>query len=176
MDHDRLWRYRGQERPSFAKTPGPRQESVWDYRRPPAILRDQRRVEVRLKNLIIADSRQNYRILETASPPTFYIPPHNVRAELLEPCAGTSVCEWKGVACYWTLKIPRRSPQPVGWSYSNPAPPFEAITGFFSFYPARLECFVDGERVSPQPGQFYGGWITSEIVGPFKGEPGTGHW
>lgn len=176
MDHDGVWQYRGQERPPFAKEPRPGQESVWDYPRPPAIVVDQRRVEVRLGDLVIADSRQGYRILETASPPTFYIPPDSVHTELLEPCAGRSVCEWKGVARYWALKIPRRSSQPIGWSYPRPTPPFEGIASYFSFYPARVECFVDGERVSPQPGGFYGGWVTSEIVGPFKGQPGTGQW
>jgi uncharacterized protein (DUF427 family) len=96
--------------------------------------------------------------------------------ELLEPCAGNSICEWKGMARYWAMKIPQRFSQPIGWSYPNPTPRFEAIAGYFSFYPARVECFVDGERVQPQPGEFYGGWITREIVGPFKGVPGTQHW
>lgn len=171
-----MWQYRGQKRPPFAKEPRPGQESVWDYPRPPAIVVDQRRVEVRLGDLVIADSCENFRILETASPPTFYIPPHRVHTELLEPCVGTSVCEWKGVARYWALKIPRRFSQPIGWSYPSSAPPFEAIAGYFSFYPAKVECFVNGERVRPQPGKFYGGWITSEIVGPFKGEAGTQRW
>jgi uncharacterized protein (DUF427 family) len=171
-----MWQYRGRERPTFAEKPEAGQESVWDYPRPPAIVADQRRVEVRLGDSVIADSRQNYRILETASPPTFYIPPQRIRIELLEPCSGNSICEWKGMAQYWALKIPQRSLQPIGWSYPNPTPQFEAIAGYFSFYPARLECFVDGERVQPQAGEFYGGWITSEIVGPFKGVPGTQHW
>jgi uncharacterized protein (DUF427 family) len=173
---DRVWKYRGQKRPSFAKEPGAGQESVWDYPRPPAVRVDQRRIEVRLGDLVIADSRQNYRILETASPPTFYIPPHRVHMELLRPNVGNSVCEWKGVARYWALKIPQPPSQSVGWSYPNPDPAFAAIAGYFSFYPARMECFVDGERVRPQPGEFYGGWVTSEIVGPFKGEPATGQW
>jgi uncharacterized protein (DUF427 family) len=171
-----VWRYRGQERPPFAEKPGPGQESVWDYPRPPAIVVHQRRVEVRLGNLIIADSRQNYRILETANPPTFYIPPGAVRLQLLEACPGTSVCEWKGTASYWRLSNRSRSPQGIGWSYPNPIPPFEAIAGYFSFYPALVACFVDGEPVRPQPGEFYGGWITSEIVGPFKGSADTRHW
>ena len=104
-----MWQYRGQKRPPFAEEPRPGQESVWDYPRPPAIVVDQRRVEVRLGNLIIADSQQSYRILETASPPTFYIPPHSVRMQLLEPFPGSSECEWKGMAQYWTLKVPQRS-------------------------------------------------------------------
>jgi len=173
---DAVWKYRGQERPPFAEKPGRGQESVWDYPRPPAILVDQRRIEVRLEDLVIADSSQNYRILETASPPTFYIPPHSVRVQLLEPCPGNSLCEWKGVADYWTLKHRSSLLQSIGWSYPSPNPPFEAIAGYFSFYPAVVECFVDGERVRPQPGEFYGGWVTNEIVGPFKGAPGTGQW
>ena len=176
LDHDAVWQYRGKKRPPFAEKPRPGQESVWDYPRPPSIVVDRRRVEVRLGDLVIADSCENYRILETASPPTFYIPPRCVHTELLEPYAGTSACEWKGVARYWALKIPQPVFQSIGWSYPNPAPPFEAIAGYFSFYPAKVECFVDGERVRAQPGEFYGGWITSEIVGPFKGEPGTQRW
>jgi uncharacterized protein (DUF427 family) len=171
-----VWEYRGQRRPPFAENPGPGQESVWDYPRPPAIVVDERRVEVRLGDLIIADSRQNYRILETASPPTFYIPPCRVCMEFLDIYPGTSVCEWKGVARYWALKSPRDSSHAIGWSYPSPNPPFMAIAGYFSFYPALLECFVEGERVRPQPGGFYGGWVTSEILGPFKGDSGSQHW
>jgi uncharacterized protein (DUF427 family) len=114
-------------------------------------------------------------VLETASPPCFYIPPQNVNRELLSAAPGSSKCEWKGVAKYWTL-----SSDPavgvVGWSYPDPNPAFEPISGFISFYPALLACFVAGGPVFAQPGQFYGGWITNEIVGPFKGEPGTARW
>jgi uncharacterized protein (DUF427 family) len=171
-----VWKYRGQKRPPFAEEPAAGQESVWDYPRPPAIVVDLRRVEVRLKNLMIADSHQNYRILETASPPTFYVPPRAVRVELLVSCRGSSVCEWKGVARYWRLRDHSRSPQAIGWSYPSPTPPFGAILNHFSFYPGRVECYVDGEQVRPQSGEFYGGWITSEIVGPFKGGADTWHW
>lgn len=171
-----MWEYRGQARPPFAEKSGPGQESVWDYPRPPAVVVDQRRIEVRLGDLVIADSRQSYRVLETASPPTFYIAPQDVHVQLLEPCPGVSVCEWKGVAQYWALRDPPRSPPAIGWSYPTPTHPFEAIAGYFSFYPGLVECFVDGERVRPQPGEFYGGWVTGEIVGPFKGGAGTRHW
>ena len=149
---------------------------MWDYPRPLKLVPDSRRVEVRLAALIIADSTQTYRVLETASPPTFYVPPMDVRLEFLQLSSGSSICEWKGAARYWTLKSHARSSEPVGWSYPNPNPGFEAIAGYFSFYPARVECYVDGERVQPQPGEFYGGWVTHEIVGPFKGLPGTEHW
>lgn len=171
-----MWEYRGQMRPPFAEKPASGQESVWDYPRPPAILVDERHVEVRWGDLVLADSHQNYRILETASPPTFYISPSNVRVQLLEVCPETSVCEWKGVACYWALRNLPGPPRSIGWSYPRPNPPFAAIAGYFSFYPALVECFVDSERVRPQPGAFYGGWVTSEIVGPFKGDPGSQHW
>ena len=170
-----MWQYQGQKRPSFAEEPGPGQESVWDYPRPPAIVVDQRRIEVSLGNLIIADSQQNYRILETASPPTFYIPPHNVRIRVMEPFRGVQSVSGR---CRPVLGVER----PAGFSavdrlvLSDSKSPFEAIAGYFSFYPSLVECFVDGERVQPQPGEFYGGWVTGEIVGPYKGEPGTGHW
>src|SRR5262249_31348375 len=94
----------------------------------------------------------------------------------LQLSSGSSICEWKGAARYWTLKSHARSSEPVGWSYPNPNPPFETIASYFSFYPARLECYVEGERVQPQPGEFYGGWGTHEIVGPFQGRPGTERW
>lgn len=171
----KLWQYRGQKRPSFAVEPGNGKESVWDYPRPPRLLPDGRRVEVRLGELLIAGSTQTYRVLETASPPTFYLPPEDIHTELLQPCPGSSICEWKGAAKYWALTNGRGS-EPVGWSYPNPNPDFEAIAAYFSFYPARVECYVDRERVQPQPGGFYGGWVTHEVVGPFKGLPGTEQW
>lgn len=168
-----MWQYYGRKRPPFAEEPAAGQESVWDYPRPPKLVLDGRRVEVRLGEMILADSIQVYRVLETASPPTFYIPPDDVRVQLLQPRPGSSICEWKGAAQYWALKGSRK---PVGWSYPNPNPSFRAIAGYLSFYPARVECYVDGERVRPQPGEFYGGWVTHEIVGPVKGLPGTEGW
>lgn len=170
-----MWQYRGRKRPDFAEIPGPGQESVWDYPRPPKLSPDQRLVEAFVGTEILARSTRTYRVLETASPPTFYIPPADVRRELLRLAPGRSICEWKGEATYWTLSADP-SAGPIGWSYSDPRPPFAPIRNYFTFYPAALACFVDGERVRPQPGAFYGGWITSEIVGPFKGEAGTGHW
>ena len=171
-----MWEYRGQKRPPFALEPGPGQESVWDYPRPPALQPDGRHVEVRFGDVILADSRRTQRVLETASPPTFYIPSEDVHIELLTPSAGTSFCEWKGAARYWGLKIEGSSGEAVGWSYPQPTAPFAPIAGYFSFYPARVECYVDEERVRPQEGGFYGGWVTRAIVGPFKGAPGTSSW
>ncbi|MEA3276147.1 MAG: DUF427 domain-containing protein [Pseudomonadota bacterium] len=168
--------YQGQKRPPFAEQPAVGQESVSDYPRPPRMEPDTRRVEVRREGKLIADSRRTCRVLETASPPTFYIPPADVAVELLRPASATSFCEWKGVAHYWALRIADASAEPIGWSYPEPTDAFASIAGYFSFYPARVQCYLDGERVRPQPGGFYGGWVTGEIVGPFKGEPGTDHW
>ena len=170
-----MWKYQGQVRPDFADMPAPGQESVWDYPRPPKLAADSRRVEVVYGDLTIASSDGCFRVLETASPPTFYIPPADVNWQYVSAAAGRSVCEWKGAASYWALSS---DPQlgAVGWSYPQPPPAFEAIKDYVSFYPAMLACFVAGERVRPQPGRFYGGWVTGEIVGPFKGEPGTEHW
>lgn len=163
-----------QSRPDSAFEPGPGQESVWDYPRPPAIRRDARRVEVLDGDEIVARSTASYKVMETASPPTFYIPAADVNFELLVAVNDTTYCEWKGTASYWALA--RNPAEPVGWSYERPRPRFELIKGYLAFYPGRLACRLDGESVKTQAGRFYGGWITSEVVGPFKGEPGTGHW
>jgi uncharacterized protein (DUF427 family) len=171
-----MWEYTGLKRPPFADAPGPGQESVWDYPRPPKLVADKRHIVVQLSGLIIADSRESFRILETAGPPTFYLPPKYVRSDLLKPFCGASVCEWKGTAKYWTLKVSAPAHQAVGWSYPTAQPPYELIAGYFSFYPGRIECFVDGQYVRPQPGYFYGGWVTDEIVGPWKGIAGTESW
>ncbi len=171
-----MWAHRGQARPAFADEPGPGQESVWDYPRPPAIVADERLVRVKFGDATIAESRRALRVLETASPPTFYIPPDDIDRAALLPAAGSSYCEWKGAATYWALAAAGEGGEPVGWSYPAPTPAFARLAGYLSFYPGRVECYVDGERVRPQPGGFYGGWITDEIVGPVKGSPGTGGW
>jgi uncharacterized protein (DUF427 family) len=170
-----MWNYRGQARPDFAEEPGPGQESVWDYPRPPALVECDSLVEVKMADIVIASTRNALRVLETASPPTYYIPPDAVDMTQLVRTADSSYCEWKGRATYWGLAQHPKGTS-VGWSYEGPSQHFAAIDGYLSFYPARLECYVDGERVRPQPGAFYGGWVTSRVVGPFKGEPGTGHW
>ena len=152
------------------------QESVWDYPRPPALVNDERLVVVKSGGFTLAESNRCLRVLETASPPTFYIPPADVDSESLLRAAGASYCEWKGSAQYWSLVNAPPGAGAIGWSYPRPAPAFAAIADYYSFYPAKVECFVDGERVRPQPGEFYGGWVTDEVVGPFKGDPGTGGW
>jgi uncharacterized protein (DUF427 family) len=170
-----MWRYTGKDRPDFAQTPQPGQESVWDYPRPPALEACTRRVKVLGPNGTLADTCSSYRVLETASPPTFYLPLADIDMTQLEAIGGASMCEWKGLAHYYALAgdATRRA---IGWAYAAPISPFEAIAGYLSFYPARVACFVDDERVRPQPGGFYGGWVTDEVVGPVKGEPSTGHW
>ncbi len=170
-----MWQYSGQKRPDFALEPGPDQESVWDYPRPPRLVTDGRLVEVYADDELIASNSGAYRVLETAHPPAFYIPPQDVTWELLAPAPGRSICEWKGAARYWALAKNLKAGV-VGWSYPDPTPSFEKIRNYISFYPALVDCYVAGERVKPQPGKFYGGWITGEVVGPFKGEPGTEHW
>ena len=169
------WVYHGQSRPPFAHEPAPGQESVWDYPRPPHVVPDSRLVEVKRAGAVIASSTSTVRVLETASPPTFYIPPGAVDWTRLLRAKGSSICEWKGIATYWALLC---SPElgAVGWSYDSPTSAFERIRSYVSFYPAKVECYVSGERVLPQPGGFYGGWITSEVVGPFKGDPGAAGW
>ena len=170
------WRYTGDEHPGFAVEPGPGQESVWDYPRPPRLEADDRLVVVRADDVEIARTRNAIRVLETASPPGYYLPPDDVRMDLLEASSGSSTCEWKGRASYWSVVTSEGRVERAAWSYPNPSAGFEEIAGHVSFYPGRVDCFVAGERVEPQPGEFYGGWLTSEIVGPVKGRPGTGAW
>ena len=162
------------KRPDFAVEPEPGQESVWDYPRPPALRRDSRLIEVRDGDVVLARTTAGFKVMETASPPTFYIPPADVALEQLVRLDQQTYCEWKGSASYWALA---RSPGlPVAWSYERPRPSFAAIQSFIAFYPERVTCLLADEQVRAQAGRFYGGWITSEVVGPFKGEPGTGHW
>lgn len=170
-----LWEFDGSRRPHFAATPGEDEESVWDYPRPPRVVSDGRHVVVRTPGGILAASVSALRVLETASPPTFYLPPADVNATLLLPLPARSHCEWKGEAVYWLLAAAPEA-GPIAWSYPEPKAGFGPIRDHFGFYPGRLPCFVDGERVQAQPGGFYGGWVTREIVGPWKGEPGTSHW
>ncbi len=168
-----MWKYTGNERPAFAKQTSADQESVWDYPRPPALVPDTRHVKVSTNGKLIASSPRALRMLETAAPPTFYLPKDDVDLARLREISGQSFCEWKGVARYWALADGERA---VAWDYPNPSRAYGKILDHFAFYPGRVDCFVDAESVRPQASEFYGGWITDEIVGPFKGEPGTGNW
>lgn len=136
-----------------------------------------RRVRVVVGGVALADTTRALRVLETASPPTFYIPPEDVRLDLLVPEPRRTVCEWKGEASYWTIRAGERVVPSAAWSYPRPMPGFEALRDHLAFYAGRVdEAWVDEERVAAQAGDFYGGWVTSEIVGPFKGESGTLGW
>jgi uncharacterized protein (DUF427 family) len=176
MPTSTVWHHTGRSRPPFANAPGPGQESVWDYPRPPIVVADARKVEVAYRGREIAASTRTLRILETAGPPTFYVPEDDVDLGSLVAATGTSWCEWKGTAQYWRLVFVEAPNVAVAWSYPDPNPAFTVIAGFISFYPGRLACTVTGERVQPQPGGFYGGWVTREIAGPIKGGPGTETW
>jgi len=149
-----MWAYDGHQRPDFASAPGPGQESVWDYPRPPKLAPDRRLVKVYDFKRIVAHSNGTYRVLETASPPSFYIPPEDVNWDLLMAGPGSSVCEWKGIAKYWTLWSNPRSGI-IGWGYPEPRSAFEKIRDYISFYPASLACYVAGERVRAQAVCFF---------------------
>jgi len=173
----RYWRTKPRGRPAERVAPGPGQESVWDYPRPPRLEPERRRVRVVLGGEVLAESDRALRVCETASPPTVYVPREDVRVERLEPSARRSFCEWKGEARYWSARAGECRVADVAWSYPRPEPGFEALRDHLAFYPARVDaCFLDDEAVEAQAGRFYGGWVTREIVGPFKGEPGTEGW
>ena len=154
-----------------------RKESVWDYPRPPRVEPVGRQVRVELGGETIAESARALRVLETASPPTIYMPREDVRMELLRAAKGTSFCEWKGTASYFDAIAGQRVRPRAAWTYPEPKTGFQGIRDWISFYAGRVDAaYLDDERVTPQPGDFYGGWITAEIEGPFKGEPGSEGW
>jgi uncharacterized protein (DUF427 family) len=158
--------------------PQPGQESVWDYPRPPRIERSHKKIEVVFNGVTIAQSDRTYRILETSHPPVYYIPPEDIDRKYLKPgIASRSFCEWKGFADYYTVVVGDKEAVNAAWYYSQPNAVYDAIKNYVAFYPSKMDaCYVDGEQVQSQPGDFYGGWITRDIVGPFKGEPGTWGW
>jgi uncharacterized protein (DUF427 family) len=157
--------------------PEPGQESVWDYPRPPRVERSGKHVEVFFNNVLIADSSDTLRVLETSSPPVYYIPRPDIEMKYLIPSSRMTVCEWKGAASYYTVTVYDKRAENAAWHYPDPAPGYEAIRDYIAFYPQMMDaCYLDGELVKGQPGKFYGGWITRDIVGPFKGEPGTEGW
>ncbi len=153
------------------------QDSVWAFPRPAIAQRTDARIQIELRRQIIADTRAAIRTLETSHPPSYYIPRTDIAPEILRRAAGSSFCEWKGVAAYWDVVVGDVVLPSVGWSYANPTPGFAALRDHVAFYAAPFDrCSVDDETVTPQPGDFYGGWITSTIAGPFKGVPGSRGW
>jgi uncharacterized protein (DUF427 family) len=156
---------------------GPGQESVWDYPRPPSAEVTDRHVVVELAGRVLADTRRAIRVCETSHPPVFYVPPDDVTVGVLERGGGGSWCEWKGAATYWDVVLDGRRWAGIAWSYEDPSPGYEHLRGAVAFYPGAVDrALVDGEQARPQPGGFYGGWITDDVVGPFKGAPGTLGW
>ena len=157
--------------------PGPGQESVWDYPRPPRLERTDRRIRVAHGGAVVADTTAAWRVLETSQPPAYYLPPADVDRSLLVPSPEHTFCEWKGLASYASVRVPGHVAVDAAWWYPEPTAAFEPIRDHLAFYAQKLdECWVDDEQVAANEGSFYGGWITSWVVGPFKGAPGTAGW
>ncbi len=157
--------------------PGPGQESVWDYPRPPRLETFAGSITIELGGEIIASTERGWRVLETSHPPTYYLPRAAFREGVLRDAPGSSWCEWKGQANYYDLVTAAATAERAAWTYPHPTRGFEALTGALAVMAAQVDrCTVDGEQVEPQPGGFYGGWITSGVVGPFKGIPGSMGW
>ncbi len=157
--------------------PGPGQESVWDYPRPPRLEPVSDRLRVEFAGATIAETDRGFRVLETSHPPVYYISPADIRREYLVCAAGRSYCEFKGMAEYWTVAVGGQRAAKAAWSYPDPTRPFRAIKDHLAFYASRVgACWVGEDRVQAQAGDFYGGWITSRVVGPSNGGPGTLGW
>jgi len=155
----------------------PGQESVWDYPRPAIAEPTARRIRIVHQGVVLADTRAAWRTLETSHPPTYYLPQADIAMAHLMPNPARSICEWKGQAAYWDVMIGDDRIAQAGWSYPAPTAPFAGIAGHIAFYAAPFDdVMVDGEQVTPQPGEFYGGWITARETGPYKGIPGSRFW
>lgn len=170
------WHWRGKDRPAFADVPQQGKVSVWDFPRPPELVREKREIEVRWGETLVARTRGAWAVRETSHPPTFYLPLSDVNHALLRTAGRGSFCEWKGPALYWDLISGERHLPQVAWSYPQPLAGAEPLAQCIAFYAHHLHCSVDGAQAVPQPSGFYGGWITPDLSGPFKGEPGSGGW
>jgi uncharacterized protein (DUF427 family) len=170
------WTWRGQVRPPFAATPAPGQTSVWDFPRPPRLAPEAREVRIAWGGSTVALTTRALRMMETGHPPTYYIPWSDVERRLLEPAPGGSFCEWKGPARDGCLVAGDRRLPSHAWSYPQPLPGAEALSECVAFYARDLTCTVGGLPVTAQPGGFYGGWITPDLAGPFKGEAASEGW
>ena len=158
-------------------TPGPGQESVWDYPRPPIARKMNSLVVIEFGGVEVARTTGAIQVLETSHPPTYYLPRKDWVAGVLRPATGESWCEWKGRAEYLDVVVGDTRADSAAWTYLEPLPAFADLRGYVSVYPGRMDrCTVDGELVQAQAGGFYGGWITAAVVGPFKGEPGSWGW
>lgn len=171
------WKWTGAQRPPFADEPGPGQESVWDFPRPPRLERVPERVRVVHAGETIADTTDALRIVETAGAPVYYIPWSDVDSRWIRPGSGSSHCEWKGRAEYHDVAVGNDRVSQAAWSYPSPDPAFAPIRDHLAFYASKMDaCYVGEEQVRPQPGGFYGGWVTDRLAGPIKGGPGSMGW
>jgi uncharacterized protein (DUF427 family) len=157
--------------------PQPGQESVWDYPRPPRLEDSSDHIQIVFQGVTIVETRRAKRVLETSHPPVYYIAPEDIKMEYLAPTSRETYCEFKGAASYYTIRVDGAEVPNGAWYYAHPSKGYESLAGYVAFYPGKMDaCYVNGEKVQAQPGDFYGGWITSKIVGPFKGGPGTYGW
>ena len=153
------------------------QESVWDYPRPPRLELTNKHLKIIFGGETIAETNRAFRVLETSHPPVYYFPPEDVRMEFMTQDSNSSFCEWKGRAGYYTIEVGGKRVENAAWFYANPTKNFAEIENHIAFYASKMDaCYVEDELVNTQEGDFYGGWITSEIVGPFKGGAGTWGW
>lgn len=157
--------------------PKPGEESVWAYPRPPKIEDCIKLIKIIFNNVIIAETNHAKRVLETSHPPVYYIPPEDIKMNYLTPAENHSFCEWKGEANYYHLTVADKTVRYACWYYPAPIPKLAELKNYMAFYAGKMDaCYIDDELVTPQPGKFYGGWITKNIVGPFKGEEGSEGW
>lgn len=153
------------------------QESVWDYPRPPKLEKVKKTIQIYFNDQLLVQTTNAYRVLETSHPPVYYIPPNDIKKEFLLHSDRTTYCEWKGAGSYYHVSVNGQVAKDAAWYYDQPKKGFEAIKGYPAFYAQFMDkCLIDGIQVEPQPGGFYGGWVTPETVGPFKGEEGTWGW
>ncbi len=153
------------------------QESVWDYPRPPRLKKTNKHLKIIFNDTIIAETTRAFRVLETSHPPVYYFPPEDVRMKFLTQDSNSSFCEWKGRAGYYGLQVGEKQIENAAWFYASPTTSFAEIKNYIAFYPSKMDaCYVDDELIETQEGDFYGGWITRDIVGPFKGGAGTWGW
>ncbi len=171
------WRNFERKRPENIIKQGPGQESIWDYPRPPKVELFTKKIKVEFAGKVIAETTKSYKVMETSSPPCYYIPQEDIQMDFLFKSAYKTLCEWKGSARYWSINVDGNISKNAGWSYPVPWEGFEQIKDHIAFFAGRVDgCYIEDEKVVPQAGDFYGGWITSNIVGPFKGDSGTEHW
>ncbi len=171
------WRELKRERSEHIESTNAGQESVWDYPRPPRLEAVSEKIRVDFDGFVIASSVRAYRVIETANPPCYYLPFEDVRMEYLTPEDLTSFCEWKGIAHYWSVKLGEKCSQNAAWSYPDPEKGFDCIRNHMAFFAGRVDaCYLGKSLVQPQSGDYYGGWITPNLTGPFKGKPGSELW